>query len=932
MSRNQQQSRREFLKTTAAAAAAASGLTLPGISAESNPSVAIFPDPDDKLTSEPPVQWAIEQLRDAFSSRGITAQVVSPKNQASAAERIVIGSRSSALARERLARQKIAVPDFPEALALVRSKGQAELLACGSDVRGLVYGVLELADRVRFAQNPLKDLRAIDSIIQRPANKIRSIARPFNSDVEDKPWFYDRSFWESYLTELATQRFNRFSLTFGIGYDFTTDITDAYFHFAYPFLLSVPGYDVRAVPLPDAERDKNLEMLKYIGNETVKRGLQFHLGLWTHAYKWTNSPHANYVIEGLNTDNHAAYCRDALTALLKAVPTINGVTLRIHGESGIAEGSYDFWKTLFDAVPRCGRRVEIDLHAKGIDQQMIDNALATGMPVTVAPKFWAEHMGLGYMQGAIRPLEMPPREENDKGFFSKSNGSRRFLRYGYGDLLAENRRYGVLHRIWPGTQRLLLWGDPELASQYGRASSFCDSSGVEWFEPLSFKGRKGSGWADFWAEAAKPSTSSTRQVTTGERTAYADRSLEPGYDFRKFLYSYRVWGRHIYDPVCDPDEYQRLLRAQFGSAGQSMEKALGSASKILPLITTAHCPSAANNNYWPEMYYNMPIVDPKRRHPYGDTLSPKRFGAVSPLDPEFFLRIEDFAELLLKGEASAKISPTWVATQLESLAFAARKSLVNSQSKLKDLGFAEFRRAAADISIQSGLGLFFAAKFRAATLFTLYDRSKHIPALERALALYRKARAAWADFATKAQAIYRSDVTFGPEYFQRGHWLDRLAAIDGDLADMEKLLKSEGPSKSSLAAKEKETVERAMKAVLSEAIPAQAQFPADAHVPIASFHRGQPVLIKFEHRGNPKPTAIQLHFRRVNQGEPWQSTAMSLMKDTFRGQIPGRYADSPFPIQYYFEMRPRSGEPFLYPGLGLNSTLYTQPYFIVRQT
>ena len=45
------------------------------------------------------------------------------------------------------------------------------------------------------------------------------------------------------------------------------------------------------------------------------------------------------------------------------------MALRIHGESGIAEGSYDFWQTVFDGVARCGRKVEIDLHAKGIDQR-----------------------------------------------------------------------------------------------------------------------------------------------------------------------------------------------------------------------------------------------------------------------------------------------------------------------------------------------------------------------------------------------------------------------------------------------------------------------------------------------------------------------------------------------------------------------------------
>src|SRR5262249_53875547 len=149
--------------------------------------------------------------------------------------------------------------------------------------------------------------------------------------------FNDRAFWERYLTELAFQRFNRFNLTLGLGYDFTTDIKDAYLHFAYPFLISIPGYDVRAVPLPDEERDQNLKMLQFISAEAAKRGLHFQLGLWTHAYIWTNSPNANYVIKGLTKETHGPYCRDALAALLQACPAVSGVTLRIHGESGIAE-------------------------------------------------------------------------------------------------------------------------------------------------------------------------------------------------------------------------------------------------------------------------------------------------------------------------------------------------------------------------------------------------------------------------------------------------------------------------------------------------------------------------------------------------------------------------------------------------------------------
>ncbi len=79
--------------------------------------------------------------------------------------------------------------------------------------------------------------------------------------VEDKGWYNDKTFWQQYLSMLVAQRFNRFALAFGIGYDFTSRLRDTYFHFAYPFLVSVPGYEVRVPELPDAERDHNLEML-----------------------------------------------------------------------------------------------------------------------------------------------------------------------------------------------------------------------------------------------------------------------------------------------------------------------------------------------------------------------------------------------------------------------------------------------------------------------------------------------------------------------------------------------------------------------------------------------------------------------------------------------------------------------------------------------
>ncbi len=907
------ETRRHFIKKTGAVAAAVAGASvfnLPVWAGEKSFPVSIVLDLKTTLTHEPPVIWAAEQLHDALAARNIAAQIYSNLEQAPISQEcIFITNSGSNLAREICQGRGIALSDAPESFALVRGENgtRALFLAAGADARGLAYALLELADRIQFSSDPLAALKPVKPIHERPANAIRSIARTFVSDVEDKAWFQDRAFWTRYFTMLAAQRFNRFHLMLGVGYDFTTGITDCYFHFAYPFLLEVPGYDVRAAPLPDSERDLNLEMLKFISDEAARRGLHFQLGVWTHAYQWTNSPKANYTITGLTPETHAPYCRAALRAVLQQCPNIKGVTFRIHGESGVPEGNYDLWKTIFEGVATCGRRVEIDMHAKGMDQGMIDVALDTGLTVNISPKFWAEHMGLPYMQGAIRPQELP-RNNHNTGFFSKSAGSRSFLRYGYGDLLAEDRRYGILHRMWPGTQRLLAWGDPEMATAYGRVSSFCGSAGLELMEPLSFKGRKGSG-------------------LPGGRDAYADVSLKPAYDFEKYLFNYRVWGRSLYNPDSAAEGSRRLLQKQFGRGAEAAEGALASAGKILPLVTTAHCPSAANNNYWPEMYWNMPIVDPSRKHPYSDTPSPKLLGTVTPLDPEFFLGIDEFADELLAGQSSGKFSPARVAAQLDGAAKNALTQLRHARSKTRDANSAEFRRLSVDVAMQSGLGKFFAAKFRAGVLFAIYSRTNHGGALENAIAQNRAARTAWVELANSAKGIYRDDITFGPEYFQRGHWLDRLPAMDADIADMEKLLAQTSATNPAPIKMEPRRAEQAIRAVFAEPPPDENRALAAMHTPPASFRRGQSLTIGAH---APQSGAIfGLHYRHVNQAETWQTMEMEKAGADYRAVIPAEYTDSPFPLQYYFQIRAAAGHAWLHPGL--QPGWQGQPYFVVRQ-
>lgn len=830
--------RRDFLKTGLAAGSLARAQTPQRVQI-------------DPSASEAPVRWAAGELQNALEEARIADIGVLVKR----------------------------IPGAPESFSLSRSG--PVLTAGGADTRGAVYALLELAGRARSSP-----ARLLQPAAESPLNAVRSVSRMFVSDVEDKPWFNDREMWPAYLGMIAAQRFNRFSLALSIGYDFLRGVTDAYFLFPYPFFLAVPGYDVRATNLPDAERDSNLAMLRYIGEQTVAHGLEFQLGLWMHGYQWINSPNANHVIEGLTPETHAPYCRAALTALLKAVPAISGVTFRIHGESGVAEGSYDFWRTIFEGARDCGRTVRLDMHSKGIDQKMIDTALATGLPVTVSPKFWAEHEGMPYIQADIRGEEIP--KHAGSGLMALSSGSRSFTRYGVADLLREDRRYDIVHRIWPGTQRMLLWGDPLWTASYSQAFTFCGSKGVEIFEPLSFKGRRGSG-------------------LPGGRCGYADAGLKTRWDWQKFLYTYRVWGRLLYNP-----------KAEFETS--AAERALASASRILPIITTAHMPSAANNNYWPEMYTNQPIVDARKNH-YSDTPAPKVFGNVSPLDPQLFYRINDYTDYLLKGERSGKYSPIEVAQWLEDRAQAALALLREAAAGAGPKPSPEFRRLAADVDLVSGTGAFFAAKFRAGVLYRIHEQTGDRRALEEALRAYRQARAAWAQAAEGAKAVYVPDLTVGELPWLRGNWGDRLPAIDDDIADMEKRLASAKESGDPHAAN---AIRRALDG---------SDRPSErvTHEPVARFQPRQPVELAFLTQA--RLVTARLYYRHVNQAERYRAADMvgvgSRLGMRYAATVPEAYTDTEYPLQYYFELKTAPDKAWLYPGFAPN--LANQPYFLMRR-
>jgi len=121
--------------------------------------------------------------------------------------------------------------------------------------------------------------------------------------------------------------------------------------------------------------------------------------------------------------------------------------------------------------------------------------------------------------------------------------------------------------------------------------------------------------------------------------------------------------------------------------------------------------------------------------------------------------------------------------------------------------------------------------------------------------------------------VYRDDITVGEQRQLRGHWSDRLADIDADIA--------------------------AVSAKLDSAKPAQADGPV-AHAIAEALAEPQP-------RAAAQPS-----------GRVW------------RAAIPSDYTGTPYTLQYYFQMADAPASAALFPGLGPMRT--NQPYFVVRRS
>jgi hypothetical protein len=292
---------------------------------------------------------------------------------------------------------------------------------------------------------------------------------------------------------------------------------------------------------------------------------------------------------------------------------------------------------------------------------------------------------------------------------------------------------------------------------------------------------------------------------------------------------------------------------------------------------------------------------------------------VSPLDPQIFVSINGAVDEMLDGKSNSRYSPMEVARWLDDCTAIIDRDVAQLSRSVRKTSSPVFRRALLDVQILSGLGHFYAQKIRSACFYRMYQRTAAAAIKQQAVASYRKALESWTAVADFAKNKYMDDITYGQISNMRGCWADRTAAIAADIDAMEKApLPAPGASVNDAA------VQMVLHQIAS-ATPRPSIWCE--HRPQPSFPPGSEMAVQI--KVPPSITEVRLVYRHVNQAEYYETVDMKLSGGLHSATIPASYTDSPYALQYYFELQHSPTESTMFPGLGPDLT--QRPYFLVEQ-
>ena len=845
------------------------------------PAKAISKPPEISIiTDEAPgtiAQYGLERLAAELTSRHILFEKLSEPTRARGRYLLVAGlSNGNGTAAHWLKAAGRSPARTAEALMLwhtTRNQTPA-LVVSGYDDTGLMYALQETIRQIRLGANTRMALDSLKDLSEKPSIHTRAVSIYTMNRAYWESRFYDEKYWTRYLDELAEDRFN--SLVVVFGYE-----NGGFLAPCYPYFFNVDGYpDIRMTGLSEAEQQRNLMAIRRLITMAHQRGIRFTAGIWDHIYRGgvqgggipgnENAPDHPVpgLVWGVTADNLTAYTKAALTEFIKQIP-VDALQFRMHGESGLKKEEEEaFWADVFRMIRQVKPDLQIDMRAKELPPTVIRSAITTGIRFRIATKFWMEQFGLPYHPTRINP-------------------EKSYLRHSYGDLLHYPKEYDITWRLWNGgSNRVLLWGDPDYARRFMESVHLYDGDGFEINEPLATK------------MEAQPHDATPFELLQPEHRYYE-------YEFQRYWHLFQVFGQIGYDPNTSSRRWDTEFEARFGkTTAPLIERALHRASGILPRIVASCYPYSLfpMTRGWAE----------KQR--LGDLPT---YAKTEASDLCQFASFDDEARLLLTAEETARIRPSensqWFAQTATDV-----QALINQAKEKGDLTNKELGSTLADLGILSNLALYHARRAPAAVYYCLYQRTHDVSALDSAIAHERHAIDAWRQIVRAASDYYNDNLQMGVSVADLcGHWKDELVKLEDGLQKLEQERRNADPGAMTARAP-------------AYRMPPAQPFDALFRVELRSHTHAtanQPVRIRLKASAPRGIKWVRLFYRAVNQQREYTQLPMEPIRTTgeYQAVIPTADIDTKYDLMYYIELMDRSGRGRIYPDLNRET-----PYKIIK--
>ncbi|WP_411273181.1 hypothetical protein [Daejeonella sp.] len=825
------------------------------------------------------VSHGLTKLTDALQAKNISFEKVGSMSEARGNSVIVTGLASGkGAAAQMLKAGSRAVPEVSEALTIWKTDWQKKpvWVISGFDDRGLMYGLLDVANRISWSADGKSPMSEVKEITEKPDVSERAVSIYTMNRAYWESRFYDEAYWARYLDMLAQNRFN--SLVVIFGYE-----NGGFLAPAYPYFFDVEEFpDVQMVGITAQEQQRNLAAFNNLIKMAHDRGIKFTAGIWDHIYRGgvqgggipgtkdaPNQP-VHGLVWGVTGDNLTSYNKTALAKFIKLVPDLDAIQFRMHNESGLKHDEQDtFWLDVFRMVKETAPNLRLDLRAKELPESVIQSAVDVGVNFRITTKYWMEQMGMPYHPTRTNPEKSP-------------------IRHSYAYLLRYPQRYKMHWRLWSGgTTRILLWGDPEYARRFAESTHLYDGDGFEVNEPLATK------------MEAQPHDALPFDLLKPQYRYY-------DWEFERYWHFFQVFGRIGYNPETSPEVWQKEFEIRFGKkTAPFIETALHKASWILPRIVTSVYPYSGfpTTRGWAE----------KQR--LGDLPA---YAKNEGSDIQQFANFDEEAQLLIEGGEMTKILPSTNSLWFEQTSADINKLITEAEKAIGNNRNKEFISTITDLKILSNLALYHSRRIPAAVSYRLFERTQDVSALEDAIAYERKAIEAWRQIVAAAGDVYADDLMMGVCIANLcGHWRDELVSLEKGLVSLEQRrhnFKAEGTVKT---APDYKPVTNANYDKLFQI----------THQPVTSVPIGNPLTVSVKISVPEGVKWVRLRYRNINQEMDYQILPMRPTgeKDSYQVIVPSEQINPKWDLMYFIEVLDNKGNGRIYPDLNKET-----PYIFVK--